>query len=122
MQGKGFSGGQCKVWESAMCTSVLYGSESWLTNNLKAASSVYNSTLKELLGVRLQTPNDLVHAELGVLPVQLKIKQGQRKFLEKIRLSSHFSERPSEESNRSSKISEKPHGQILDGIGIGYTG
>ena len=47
------------VWDSAIVSSIFYSSETWLTSNLKAAESVYISTVKQLLGVRVTTLKEI---------------------------------------------------------------
>ena len=48
-----------QVWESALQSAIFYSCETWLENDVRAAESVYMSTLKQLLGVRSTTCNDL---------------------------------------------------------------
>lgn len=74
-----------KVWECALTSSLLYSSESWLTNSISSVYQCYLSSLKEMLSVRQQTPNDLVIIECGVQPLPDWIKNKQRKFFQKIR-------------------------------------
>jgi len=102
-----------KVWDSAMCSSILYSSETWFTQSLKSASTTYNSTLKQLLGVRLQTPNDLVHTELGVPPVQAKIRLRQFQFLERIKSGTHFQDSPLARAMARAKSAKSPMGKYL---------
>jgi hypothetical protein len=52
-----------KVHKSALIISIFYSCESWLTNNLTFAAS-----LKEALGVKQQTPNDLALIESSLIP------------------------------------------------------
>ena len=82
------------VWESAMISSVLYSCETWLTSSLKPAEQLYQHTLKDLVGVRYQTPSDLVHVETGILPLSALVTQRQRTFLLKLQASSHFEGSP----------------------------
>ena len=49
-----------KVWESALRSSIFYGCETWYARDLKAAESVYSSTIKSMLAVRQTTCNDIV--------------------------------------------------------------
>ena len=41
-----------QVWMCALQSAVFYSCETWLTADLRAADSVYMSSLKQLLGVR----------------------------------------------------------------------
>ena len=54
------------VWESALNSAIFYRCETWMTSNLKAAESVYSSTLKQQLRVRATTCNDFAILEAGV--------------------------------------------------------
>ena len=74
-----------KVWNAALLASVMYSCDTWLCADLRPAESLYNSTLKELLGVRLTTCNDLVLLEAGVPASTFFIKQQQKNLLERIR-------------------------------------
>ena len=51
-------------------------------------------TIKDLLGVRIQTPNDLCLVELGVPPVKATIVSRQLKMLQRIRSLPHFEGSP----------------------------
>ncbi len=52
-------------------------------------------SIKELLGVRTQTPNDTVCAESGLLSVQAFVKKLQVDFLKKVRARPDFETSPS---------------------------
>ena len=82
------------VWESALISSILYSCETWLTDSLKPAEQVYQRTLKDLVGVRYQTPSDLVYVETGTPPLSAFVAHRQRKFLLKLEASSHFEGSP----------------------------
>lgn len=72
------------VWESALKSAIFYGSETWMTKDLKVAEAVYLSTLKQLLNVRSQTCTDNVYVESGVTKGKSYIQQRQSKFLYRI--------------------------------------
>ena len=72
------------VWESALQSALYYSSETWLTTNLRAAETVYMSTLKQLIGVRQATCNELVLTELGICSAKAYILQKQCKFIHKL--------------------------------------
>ena len=74
-----------KVWTSAMNSSLLYSCETWLGANVQPAENPYISTLKQMLGVRQTTCNDLVYVETGCTDVKSVILDRQVKFLEKLR-------------------------------------
>ena len=73
-----------KVWESALKSSILYGCESWLTSDLRVVDKPYMSTLKQLLGVRQATCNELVLAETGLSDIKSQIQDKQSAFLKKL--------------------------------------
>ena len=52
-----------KVFDAALMSSVLYGCESWLSGDLKPVMKLYHWGLKQLLGVRSTTCNDLCFLE-----------------------------------------------------------
>ncbi len=72
------------VWDSALKSAIFYGCETWLTKDLKAAESVYLSSLKQMLSVRSQSCTDNVHVECGVTKGKSYIQQRQCNFLYKI--------------------------------------
>ena len=82
------------VWESALISSILYSCETWLTDSLKPAEQVYQRTLKDLVGVRYQTPSDLVYVETGIPPLSSFVAHRQRTFLLKLEASPHFEGSP----------------------------
>lgn len=62
-----------KVFEAAITSSLLYSSESWLTNNIKRIEKQYNKLLKCLLGVRKNTSINFCMLEAGIPPVKALI-------------------------------------------------
>ena len=72
------------VWNSAVVSSIFYSSETWLTNDLSAAESVYLATLKRLLGVRTTTNNEIVLLEAGVPSAKDFIRHKQHAFVHKL--------------------------------------
>ena len=82
------------VWESALISSILYGCETWMSNSLKTVEQLYQHTLKDLIGVRYQTPSDLVYVETGIPPLAAFVAQRQRSFLTKLQASPHFDGSP----------------------------
>ena len=65
-------------------STILYGSESWFTKDLRSAESVYMRTAKELLGVRQTTCNEIVLVELGTGDIKSVVRDKQRIFLQKL--------------------------------------
>jgi hypothetical protein len=82
------------VWRSAMLSALTYGIESWWTNDISTAASCYMRTLKQLLGVRLQTSNDLCLIETGLPALVAEAVKRQRQLLTKMRKWSCFHELP----------------------------
>ena len=66
--------------------------ETWLTSDIRAAESVYMSSLKQLLGVRLTTCNDICLVEAGVGHAKSYIQERQTKFLHKLLNRENFDE------------------------------
>ena len=69
-----------KVWDAAVVSAVLYGCETWWTSDIKSAATLYMSTIKQLLGVRSQTSNDLTLMELELPSLSALVKKRQRNF------------------------------------------
>ena len=79
-----------QVLHSALQSTILYGCESWLTNDLKAVENVYSATLKHLLGVRATICTAIILLESGTSGVKAEILQRQSKFIKKIISRSDF--------------------------------
>ena len=73
-----------KVWESALQSTLFYACETWFSNDLRAAETVYSSTLKQMLGVRQTTCTDVVLIETGLSGAKAEIAQRQSNFLQKL--------------------------------------
>lgn len=83
-----------KVWTSAVQSTILYTCESWMTNTQNMFGCVVNRAVKEMLGVRQQTPNNLALVESGLSHMMDIIETRQINFLQKLRRSTHFQESP----------------------------
>ena len=70
------------VFDAAMTSSLLYSTETWLTNHPKKLIAQYNRAVKCLLGVRKYTSPDLCLIESGIHPVRDVIARRRTKFLE----------------------------------------
>ena len=81
---------KCTVWNSALKATIFYSCETWLTKDLRAAETIYNNTLKSMLGVRSTTCNDLVFAESGHYGAKSHILQLQTNFLQKVKARDDF--------------------------------
>ncbi len=51
-----------KVWDSSLQSAMLYACETW--GNLKPVKQTYTCTVKQLVGVRRQTPNRICLVDL----------------------------------------------------------
>ena len=79
-----------KVWKSALNSSILYSCETWLTSDLRSIETPYNNTLKQMLGVRLTTCNDLIYSETGYPNAKTIILERQTNFLRKILAKTNY--------------------------------
>ena len=70
------------VFDAAVTASLLYSSESWLTNNIKAIESQYNQLVRCLLGVRKNTSMNLCLLESGIPPIQHVLSKKRCKFIQ----------------------------------------
>ena len=70
-----------KVFKAAAASSLLYGSESWLTSALQKPVNNYNLLIKSLLDVRLNTSTNLCLAESGIPPTQFVVASKRKRFL-----------------------------------------
>ena len=104
------------VWESALFSSVLFDCETWLCKDLSTATKLYNATVKELLGVRIQTPNDLALIELGIPSLPAIVRHKQQFFLRQLKSYSHFAGSPVEFAINSALKARSPMGLLLDQI------
>ena len=57
-----------RVFDAALTSTLLYGSESWVGADVKPVNKLYNWCIKELLGVRRSTCNDVCYMESGYPP------------------------------------------------------
>lgn len=73
-----------RIFDAALMSAVLYGCESWLNADLKPATKIYNWALKQLLGVRKTTCNDMCYIESGYPPLKDLVRSRQRKFFTKV--------------------------------------
>ncbi len=102
-----------KVWESCLNSALLYSCESWMVKNLNPVQTQYLSSVKELLGVRMQTPSSLIYIELDIPSVQALVKKRQVDFLSKVKQSSHFHGSPLQYAMQLAKESKCPMGVYL---------
>lgn len=69
-----------KVFQAAFMSTILYGCESWLNGDIKPVNKLYMWCIKQMLGVRKTTCNDLCLMELGYPTLRSLILSKQRKF------------------------------------------
>ena len=69
-----------KVFKAVIMSSLLYGSESWLTEQMKEVEKVYISSIKALLGVRETIRTDTVLLEIGMPPVKHLVQKMGKSF------------------------------------------
>ena len=55
-----------QIFDSCLVSSLLYGCETWLTNDLREIEKIYVRMIKTLLGVRESTPTVNCMIELGL--------------------------------------------------------
>lgn len=69
-----------RLFDAALMSSLLYGCESWVGADIKPVQKLYNWAMKELLGVRRATTNNVCYAELGYPSLPDLIRHKQHKF------------------------------------------
>ena len=69
-----------KVFQAALMSSILYRYESWLNDNIKPIHKFYMWYIKQILGMKKNTCNDLRLIELGLPSVCALIKPKQIKI------------------------------------------
>ena len=70
-----------QVFEAVLTIKLIYGCEAWLTEDYHVIETMYMSALKTLLGVRKQTPNDIVLTECGVPTLKERVRVKQQNFI-----------------------------------------
>ncbi len=69
-----------RVFDACLMSTLIYGCESWVCSDLKPVIKLYNWCLKQLLGVRRTTCNDVCYVESGYPPLQDLVKYRQHKY------------------------------------------
>ena len=70
-----------QIFDSCIISSLLYGCETWLTNNLKEIDQIYIRMVKVLLGVRESTPTANCLIELGQKNLKTIVNERRKAFL-----------------------------------------
>ncbi len=77
-----------RVFEAALISASLYGCESWVNTDFSPVIKLYNWALKQILGVRKTTfnnvSNNVCYAEVGLLSLPVLIRFKQQKFFRRI--------------------------------------
>ena len=81
-----------RVWDSCLTSALFYSSETWFTNNLRPAESIYLASLKQLVSVRNSTPTDCLLAECELPTAKAYIRNKQLVFLRKLFARDNFRE------------------------------
>ena len=69
------------VFEAVLTTKLIYGCESWFTEDYKSIELQYMRALRALLGVRKQTPNQVVLTECGMIELKELVRKCQQRFI-----------------------------------------
>ena len=72
-----------KVLEAMLVSSLLYGSETWLSGSVKEIEKMYVSAVKSALGVRDTTRNDAALIEAGRPSIQELVEKRTTNFMKK---------------------------------------
>ena len=78
-----------RVMEAALFSSILNGHESWIGSSANVAQVVYHNIIKMLLGVRINTLNDLCLTELNYPSLSARVKASQQRFLSNLLKDRH---------------------------------
>ncbi len=70
------------------------------------------SCVKDVLGVRTQTPSNLIDVELDILSLRALVKRRQISFLKKVKNSTHFEGSPLQKAIQMAKDSQSSTGII----------
>ena len=68
----------------------MFSCETWLTKDFSSVNKLYNDTLKNMLGVRRTTCNDILYVETGIPDAKTFIQIRQKNFLTKLYRRSYF--------------------------------
>ena len=71
---------QLKLFESTIVPILIYGSEIWGFGNNQIIEQVQLNALRDILRVRKSTPLSMIYGELGIYPLDIKIKTRMLNF------------------------------------------
>ena len=69
-----------KVLNTCVNSSLTYGCETWANHSIEPIEKLHRKGLKIALGVRDNTPSDILYTETGHLPLMPYVKSRQLKF------------------------------------------
>jgi hypothetical protein len=104
------------VWNSALMSSILYCCESWLVSDFRTVERLFFRTIKELLGVRQTTCNNLVLVESDIPDVKAIIKNRQVQFFNKMKSRDNFNQSYLNQVIKLAIQLQTPMGRVLDSI------
>jgi hypothetical protein len=104
------------VWQAALLASVMYSCDTWLCADLRAAESVYNSTLKQMLGVRETTCNDLTLVEAGERGAKQFIRQQQKNLILRMQARDNYERSCYHRVIEMAMTTRSPMGKVLEAI------
>ena len=70
-----------KVAEACVLSALIYGTETWLTDNFKQLNILYGRIIRALLGVKHSTPIDLCLIDADINPLKNIIMDRRRTFM-----------------------------------------
>ena len=70
-----------KIAEACVLSTILYGSETWLTENFNKLENIYHKIIKALLGMRATTYKNTCLFEAGMLFSALRFRNYQKVIL-----------------------------------------
>ena len=73
-----------RIFQSCLLSSLLYGCETWLTDDIREVEAIYIRMVKTLLSVRASTPSINCLIELGLDDLTTIVKRRRKNFLVKI--------------------------------------
>ena len=101
------------VLTAALNSALLYGAETWYSDNLQPLIQPILSATKQLMGVREQTCNDIIYVESGTVSPKSIIRDRQKSFLKKIKARQDFELLPISKAMELSKNWRSPMGLYL---------
>ncbi len=73
------------IWQNTLSSATLYSCETWMVKDITAVQTEYMSYVKDLLGVRTQTPSNIIYVELDNPSGNALVRRRQISFLKKQR-------------------------------------